>query len=130
MEDMTHQTYKKDITKWFDPRNRQVGTWAFILNRVSALGLTVYLFIHLVVLGNLAQGEQAYNNFLEFAHHPVVVFGELLVVVGGIYHGLNGIRVGLTSFGIAVPSQKQLFYAVLVLAAIGSIFFAVRMFTA
>jgi len=121
---------KRDITKWFDPRNRQAGTWAFILNRITALGLTFYLFLHLIVLGNLARGEAAYQSFLEFAHNPVVVIGEFLVVVAGIYHGLNGIRVGLTSFGIGVPSQKQLFYVVLVVAVIGSIFFAVKMFTA
>ena len=121
---------KQDITKWFDPRNRQAGTWAFILNRITALGLTFYLFLHLIILSNLARGEAAYDSFLEFAHNPIVVFGEFLVVVGGIYHGLNGIRIGLTSFGIGVPSQKQLFYAVLVIAVIGSIFFAVKMFAA
>ena len=121
---------KQDITKWFDPRNRQAGTWAFILNRITALGLTFYLFLHLIILSNLARGEAAYDGFLEFAHNPIVVFGEFLVVVGGIYHGLNGIRIGLTSFGIGVPSQKQLFYAVLVVAVIGSVFFAVKMFAA
>lgn len=121
---------KQDITKWFDPRNRQAGTWAFILNRITALGLTFYLFLHLIILSNLARGEAAYDSFLEFAHNPIVVFGEFLVVVGGIYHGLNGIRIGLNSFGIGVPSQKQLFYAVLVVAVIGSIFFAVKMFAA
>jgi succinate dehydrogenase / fumarate reductase cytochrome b subunit len=121
---------KQDITKWFDPRNRQAGTWAFILNRITALGLTFYLFLHLIILSNLARGEAAYDSFLEFAHNPIVVFGEFLVVVGGIYHGLNGIRIGLNSFGIGVPSQKQLFYAVLMVAVIGSIFFAVKMFAA
>jgi succinate dehydrogenase / fumarate reductase cytochrome b subunit len=121
---------KKDILKWFDPRNRHVGTWAFILNRITALGLVIYLYLHLIVLSTLAQGPEAFDSFIEFAHQPWVVFGELLVVVAAIYHGLNGIRVGLTSFGIGVPNQKQLFYAVLVVAVVASIFFAVRMFTA
>lgn len=130
MTNIEQPKIKQDITKWFDPRNRQAGTWAFILNRITALGLTFYLFLHLIILSNLARGEAAYDSFLEFAHNPIVVFGEFLVVVGGIYHGLNGIRIGLNSFGIGVPSQKQLFYAVLVVAVIGSIFFAVKMFAA
>lgn len=114
--------------KWFDPRGRDVGTWAFILNRVTALGLTFYLFLHLIVLGQLALGAEYYDNFLNLLHNPVVVFMELLVVIGGIYHGINGIRVGLTSFGIAIPAQKAMFWVVIALTLVGSLFFAVRMF--
>jgi len=116
--------------KWFDPRSRQVGSWAFILNRITALGLTFYLFLHLGILSQLAQGPDAYDGFLATIHSPVFVFGEFLVVSAGIIHGLNGIRIALNSFGIAVPYQKQLFAGLMVLAILGSLIFAVRMFTA
>ncbi|MBN1149266.1 MAG: succinate dehydrogenase, cytochrome b556 subunit [Anaerolineales bacterium] len=116
--------------KWFDPRARDVGTWAFILNRVTALGLTFYLFLHLIVLGTLAQGPEAYDGFLKMIESPVYTFGELLVVIAGIYHGLNGIRIGLAVFFKAAPVQKQAFYVLMVVALIGIVFFAVRMFTA
>lgn len=119
-----------NFVRWFDARNRSTGMWAFVLNRLSAIGLTFYLFLHLIVLSTLARGEAAYGQFLAIIHSPLFVFGELLVVVGGLYHGLNGLRVALTSFGIAVPYQKQLFYVLFAIAAIVSLFFAVRMFTA
>jgi succinate dehydrogenase / fumarate reductase cytochrome b subunit len=119
-----------NLWKWFDPRGRDVGTWAFILNRVTALGLTFYLFLHLIVLSQLAMGAQQYDTFLELLHNPVVIALELLVVIAGIYHGLNGLRVSLTSFGIWVPSQKALFWTVLALTIAGGLFFAVRMFGA
>ena len=106
--------------KWFDPRGRDVGTWAFILNRLTALGLTFYLFLHLIVLGQLALGPEYYNQFLDLLHSPVFIAGELLVVIAGIYHGLNGIRIVLTSFGIAVPYQKAMFWTVFVISAIAS----------
>jgi len=115
---------------WFDPRNRQPGTWAFILNRITGLGLTLYLFLHLIILGQLAQGPEAYDSFIALAKTPLVLFGELLVVVAGIIHGLNGIRIILTTFGVGVPRQKQMFYGMMVIAVIASIIFAVRMFTA
>lgn len=115
---------------WFDPRSRQVGSWAFILNRITALGLTLYLFLHLGILSQLAQGPDAYDGFLATIHSPIFVFGEFLVVSAGIIHGLNGIRIALNSFGIAVPYQKQLFAVLIVLALVGSLIFAVRMFTA
>ena len=116
--------------KWFDPRARQVGTWAFSLNRITALGLTLYLFMHLIVLGQLAQGPKAYDGFLSTIKSPVFVFGEFLVVAAGIIHGLNGLRIALNSFGIAIPYQKQLFYGLMAVALIGCAFFAFKMFLA
>jgi succinate dehydrogenase / fumarate reductase cytochrome b subunit len=116
--------------RWFDPRKRELGFWAFTLNRITALGLTFYLFLHLIILGQLAQGPQAYDTFLKTIRNPLFIFGEVLVVTAGFIHGLNGIRVGLTSFGIGVPTQRQLFIALLAIAVIGSLIFAVRMFTA
>ncbi len=117
-----------NLWKWFDPRGRDIGTWAFILNRLTALGLTFYLFLHLLVLGQLAIGPQAYDRFIELLHNPIVIGAELLVVIAGIYHGLNGIRIALTSFGVAVPSQKALFWSVFAITAVCGLFFAVRMF--
>ncbi len=116
--------------RWFDPRNREIGSWAFILNRITALGLTFYLFLHLIVLGQLAQGPQAYDAFLKTVQNPIFIFGEVLVVTAGFIHGLNGIRIALTSFGIGVPKQRQIFIAMIVIAIIGSLIFAWRMFTA
>jgi succinate dehydrogenase / fumarate reductase, cytochrome b subunit len=124
------RTLPRRVGAWVDPRSRTVGSWAFILNRISALGLTLYLFIHLVVLGKLAQGPEAYDSFVALARSPLLLAGELLVVLGGLYHGLNGLRIALTSFGIAVPYQRRMFYAVLLLTIAAGIGFALRMFEA
>lgn len=121
---------QRNVIRWFDARGRSSGMWAFVMNRLSAIGLTVYLFLHLAVLGTLARGPEAYGAFLDLIHNPFFVAGELLVVVGGLYHGLNGLRIALNSFGIAVPAQKTLFYILFAIAAIASLVFAVRMFTA
>ena len=116
------------LMRWFDPRFRQVGTWAFILNRVTAIGLTVYLFLHLFMLGKLAQGPEAYDSFIALAKTPLIKFGELLVVAAGILHGTNGIRITLNSFGIAVRYQVQIFIIMLVLSLAGIAYFAYFMF--
>ncbi len=129
MADRT-QSWLVGAIRWFDPRARQSGTWAFSLNRITALGLTLYLFMHLLVLSQLADGPQGWDNFLNLARSPIFLFGEFLVVAAGVIHGLNGLRIGLTSFGIAVPYQKQLFYVLLAIAIICSLYFAVKMFTA
>jgi succinate dehydrogenase / fumarate reductase, cytochrome b subunit len=114
--------------RWFDPRNRQVGTWAFILNRVTALGLTLYLTLHLVALGQLAQGPAAYDSFIAFAKNPVFKVGEMLVIAAGLIHGLNGIRIAMNSFGWGIRIQKQAFIALMLLAIVGIIWFGTIMF--
>jgi succinate dehydrogenase / fumarate reductase cytochrome b subunit len=116
------------IVRWVDPRGRQVGTWAFILNRISGLGLTVYLFLHLAVLSLLAQGPEAYDRFVALAKSPVMAAGELLVVLAGLYHGLNGLRVAATSIGLGLRHQGLLFAIVMVLVIAGGCVFAIRMF--
>lgn len=128
MSTVKHPSNPTQIWRWFDPRGKSLSFWGFILNRVTALGLTLYLFIHLIVLSKLAQGPQAYDQFIELAHTPVIQIGEMLVIAAGLIHGLNGIRIGLNSFGIGVTRQKQMFLVLMALAVIGSLVFAWKMF--
>ena len=113
---------------WFIPFRRDVGSWAFALNRITAIGLTIYLFLHLIILGKLAQGPGAYDEFLILTENPLIKLGEWAVVAAAILHGLNGIRVILTSFGVGVTRQKQLFYGFMVIAAIFILIFTARMY--
>ena len=116
--------------RWFDPRSRSVSTWAFILNRITALGLTLYLFLHLIALGQMAIGPEAYDAFIKFAHTPEIKVAEMFVIAGGLIHGLNGIRIVLTSFGIGSRQQKAIFAGMMAVALIGLIFFGIKMFSA
>ena len=125
---MDNRSSSAHFLRWFDPRNRQVGTWAFILNRITALGLTLYLAMHLVVLSQLAQGADAYNAFVMFAKNPLFKIGEMLVISAGIIHGLNGVRIALNSFGVGVRYQKQMFLALMLLAIAGIAYFGIIMF--
>lgn len=115
--------------RWFDPRAKNIGTFAFIINRISAIGLTIYLFLHLAVLSKLAAGSQVYDDFLLLAKSPIIKIGELFVIAGGIIHGLNGIRIALISFGFLLKIQKELFVGLMIIALAAIVFFAVRMFS-
>ena len=39
--------------RWFKPAKRGLGMWAFVLNRITGLGLVLYLILHLFVLSTL-----------------------------------------------------------------------------
>ncbi|HEX5691278.1 MAG TPA: succinate dehydrogenase, cytochrome b556 subunit [Roseiflexaceae bacterium] len=125
-QSLSRRSYLR-AARWFDPRWRSIGTWAFILNRVSGLGLTLYLFLHLGVLGLLARGPESYDRFVTLAKSPLLVLGELLVIAAGLYHGLNGLRVAFSSFGVGVAYQKPFFYALLLLVCVMTGVFAWRM---
>lgn len=113
--------------QWFDPRHRNPSSWGFMLNRITGLGLLLYFILHLIVLSQLAQGAQAYDGFVALMKNPLFLVGELLVIAAGIMHGLNGVRIGLTSFGIAGRYQFILLVIVALGSGIGIVFFAYRM---
>jgi succinate dehydrogenase / fumarate reductase cytochrome b subunit len=97
---------------WFDPRGKMAGSWAFLLNRLTALALTFYLGLHLTVLNKLTRGAEAYDDFVVFAQAPLIKAGEVILVAAVLLHGLNGIRVILLTFGIGLRRQKLVFVAV------------------
>ncbi len=128
MDTTRNQPSYRRFWSWFNPIRRDIGSWAFALNRVTAIGLTIYLFLHLVILGKLAQGPAAYDQFLALTENPWIKLGEWLVVAAAILHGLNGIRILLTSFGVGATRQKQLFVGLMAIALLVILFFTVRMY--
>ena len=111
----------------WDPRAKGAGSWAFLLNRLTALGLTLYLGLHLAVLGQLAGGPQAYDGFLKFAQLPLLKVGELVLIAAALFHGLNGVRLALHAFGVGVRAQKLTFAAVAGLTLLATAVFAARL---
>jgi len=126
---MTDRPTSLNWHRWFDPRNRSLGSFAYILNRVTALGLTFYLILHLIALGQLAQGAEAYDGFIALVENPLYKLGELLVIAAGVIHGLNGIRIALTSFGIGVRHQRAMFLGLMALSTVLIVFFGYKMFS-
>jgi succinate dehydrogenase / fumarate reductase, cytochrome b subunit len=124
---MSHPSSRKAL-RWFDARGRQVGSWAFILNRLTALALTFYLGLHLVVLNKLTQGPQAYDDFVAFAQMPLIKAGEIILIATVTLHGLNGARLTLLAFGIGLRYQKIFFILSAVVTILVVALFAIRLF--
>ena len=100
-------------SRWFEVRFRTPGMLAFMLHRISGIGLVAYLFLHLVLLNQLRGGPDAWGNFLQVMRSPVVVLLDAALLFGILIHGLNGLRLTLVGLGILVRYQKQLFWACL-----------------
>ncbi len=115
--------------RWFDFRSWRLGMLAYILNRVTALGLVLYLYIHLVVLTTLVGGPASWDPFVAIVRSPFFLALDVILLAGLLIHGLNGLRVALTGFGYGVRAQKPLFVALMIFAAIVLVLGAVKIFT-
>lgn len=125
---MSDSPSPRNASRWFYPHARQVGSWGFTLNRLTALGLTFYLSLHLVVLSKLAQGQKAYDDFVAFAQLPLIKFGEVILITAVLFHGLNGIRLIVHASGLGVKSHRLSLVIVSALTLLGSALFAIRLF--
>jgi succinate dehydrogenase / fumarate reductase cytochrome b subunit len=113
---------------WVDPRGRRLGQWAFIINRLTGLGILLYLFLHLVVLSLLATSPHGWDDFVSLALTPVFLLLDVVLIFGLLYHGLNGIRVTLVGFGLVVDRQKALWVSFMVIGAFVLVVAALEIF--
>ena len=113
---------------WLDVRRRKLGMWAYALNRITGIGLVVYLYLHLVVLSLLLGGPTAWDSFVAVARSPYVLALDVILLAGILIHGLNGLRITLTSFGIGLGAQKAVFIVVMVVSAVALWVAALKIF--
>ena len=120
---------KSPLRSWFDVRGRSMSTLAFALNRLTAVGLTIYLFMHLAVLSLLLGGEDSWDTFLTIAKHPLFLLLDVVLLFGVVYHMANGIRVALVGMGIGHVRHTPLFYLLVGVALLLFIVGAVLIYT-
>jgi succinate dehydrogenase / fumarate reductase cytochrome b subunit len=112
------QSKVRRAARWFDIRHRKLGMWAYVLNRITAIGLVVYLYLHLIVLSTLSRGPGGWDAFVSLARTPAFLMLDVILLAGILIHGLNGLRVALTGFDVGVKKQKALFSALMLLAIV------------
>jgi succinate dehydrogenase / fumarate reductase cytochrome b subunit len=116
------------LSRWLDPRGRHLGTWAFVANRLTGLGLVAYLYLHLVILSTLLRGPEAWDGLVGLFRNPVFLAFDVLLVLGLAFHGFNGLRVALVGSGLLVDRHKALLAAAGILVGLVSLVAAVRIF--
>ena len=115
-------------SRWLDPRGRHLGTWAFVANRLTGLGLVAYLYLHLAILSTLLRGPEAWDGLAGLFRNPVFLAFDLLLVAGLAFHGFNGLRVALVGSGLLVDRHKAMLAAAAILVGLVTLVAAVRIF--
>lgn len=67
--------------------------WAFLLHRLSGIGLAIFLPFHFLVLGLAIRGEAALDGFLAWTDYTVVKFAEMGLVFLLAVHLMGGLRI-------------------------------------
>lgn len=92
------------------------GMWAWVLHRVTGLGVLLFLVLHILDTALMGFGPEAYNHAIALYRTPLFRLGEIALGAALIYHTLNGLRVIAIDFSDrAARRQRELFYAVIVL---------------
>jgi fumarate reductase subunit D len=101
--------------------------WAFVVHRLSGLGLALFLPLHFWALAQAIHGEAALDGFLRFADRPLFKFAEWGLVVLLATHMTGGVRLLLIEFGPWTGLRKNWISATAGVAAVSGIAFALAL---
>lgn len=104
--------------------------YAFILHRITGLGILLYFLMHVFVTAPRLWGREPWDLIMHFVDKPHFVLGEYAIFACFVFHALNGLRLIFSELGLfmGVPGrpvypyetclmrQKPLFYAVMALS--------------
>jgi succinate dehydrogenase / fumarate reductase cytochrome b subunit len=95
--------------------NPNVGTFSYILHRITGIGLAIYLILHTWVLSSAQDGPAEFTHRLGSVQTPIFHFLELFLAVAVFFHLLNGLRVIVADFFPLTRRHKEMFWVVMVL---------------
>ena len=98
----------------------QEGMVAFILHRVTGVGVVLFLLLHISDITLIGWGPGLFDKLLFIYRAWPFRIAEVFLLAGVLFHALNGIRIILIDFWPAATAwQKKLFYGELALFAMG-----------
>jgi succinate dehydrogenase / fumarate reductase cytochrome b subunit len=106
--------------------NRNEGTLAFVLHRLTGLCLAGYIFLHLIVVGSdFLVGKGIFNQLMGTFEIPLIKLLEICLISVISFHLINGLRIIIIDFFIGAKKQRTLFWVVLALCIL---FFIITVF--
>ena len=84
------------------------GSWAWILHRITGLGLTGYIYLHIYALTTLTQGEKAFDEEMKLFSTPMFKILEWVLFSLVLFHAFNGIRIVLVDWANGARYHKKL----------------------
>ena len=96
--------------------------WAFLLHRITGLGVLLFLAIHIIDTSFVYFVPELYDDVIALYRSTLFGLGEIALVFCLFFHGINGVRLAITDLykptGWQELSQQRATLIVLVLTLI------------
>lgn len=115
--------YLLPVTKAYKPKvpyRWHPGFIAWLLHRLTGLGLAAYILLHLYVLQNLARGPAQFDSLMSAFSNPIFKLMEIALLGVVAYHTINGLRIVFLDYGPMAEREhfkKYIYGTFLVIAA-------------
>jgi succinate dehydrogenase / fumarate reductase cytochrome b subunit len=98
---------KEGIGGMINPRRYGIERVAYLLMRLSGLGLLAYFIGHIYETSKILQGEFGWNEVLEITQTTEGHILLAIVIAMCVFHTVNGIRVMLGEGGVGVGKPAR-----------------------
>jgi succinate dehydrogenase / fumarate reductase, cytochrome b subunit len=83
---------KTTLTGYVGYRGRE-GHWAFLLHRITGLGVLLFLGIHILDTSLVYFAPQLYADAIAIYRSTLFGIGEIALMFCLLFHGVNGLRI-------------------------------------
>ncbi|MFH1382423.1 MAG: hypothetical protein ABIH70_05960 [Chloroflexota bacterium] len=88
---------------WLWGGNYKAERYLYFFHRITALGLILFIIIHLVITTIFRiQGQSVWEATMSLLDKPWFKIGEYVVAFAFVYHALNGLRLILQELGFTL----------------------------
>ena len=104
---MPRDEHKEGIGGMINPRRYGIERVAYILMRISGLGLLAYFIGHIYETSNILRGKVGWDDFLEMISGTEGHIVLSIVIAMCVFHTVNGVRVMLGHGGVGVGKPAR-----------------------
>ena len=104
---MPKDEHKEGIGGMINPRRYGIERVAYILMRLSGLGLLAYFIGHIYETSNILRGKVGWDDFLEMISGTEGHIVLSIVIAMCVFHTVNGVRVMLGHGGVGVGKPAR-----------------------
>ncbi len=104
---MSKDEHKEGIGGMINPRRYGIERIAYLLMRLSGLGLLAYFIGHIYETSNILRGQVGWNEFMEMISTTEGHIIMSIVIAMCVFHTVNGVRVMLGHGGVGVGKPAR-----------------------
>jgi succinate dehydrogenase / fumarate reductase cytochrome b subunit len=104
---MAEDEHREGIGGMINPRRYGIERVAYLLMRLSGLGLLAYFIGHIYETSNILRGQVGWNEFMEMISTTEGHIIMSIVIAMCVFHTVNGVRVMLGHGGVGVGKPAR-----------------------